>query len=102
MAPAGGRVCGGLWPFARAVGGRGERARGGWRFRQMAERRQAAGGRAFFCPDISSPAASAVLEGARPQNGVYMRMGGGKIACRPQMGPFLRMEIRWSSRRMTT
>ena len=32
----------------------------GWRCRHLAERRQGAGGRAFFCPDVSSPAASAV------------------------------------------
>ena len=54
--------CGGLRPFACAVGGRGEGAWGGWRYRPVAERRQGAGGRAFCCPDVSSPAGSALQE----------------------------------------
>jgi len=32
----------------------------------LAEWRQGAGGRAFFCPDISSPAASAGIIGNSP------------------------------------
>ena len=57
---------GSLWPFACAVGGRGERARGGWRCRHWAGRRQGAGGRAFFRPDAGSPGGSAGMSPGSP------------------------------------